>query len=524
MILYFAFFRYTIERAVEIQKRVLRQKNRRGENMQSKREKKPLSRSVIQKIMIYVTYGVSSVFLLKNIFIQDISAIICLSACLFIFSLILFILKKMNRPVDTVRFVTSISLTILVFLISQFSGKSFSDDFLLHLAVIALTGMYLRPKYTKLQVILSTLALVVQFFINPQKAGETGQYFMCVGIYLLAGILVYQVINRGRAFIEESNARAQDAEQLLDNLKQLSAELEHNVQSSFAGIDSMRETNERLNQNASDLLAGSVSITEGAQAVENSCDSVQSKIDETEEQVNRLTNGVKKFEETLAENQQNMTEMSDQMHIVQTAMDEVHQVFQLLAQQMNVIYSVTDQMNKISSSTTMLALNASIEAARAGQSGAGFAVVASKVQDLAVDSNKCSEQVISVVDKMQEQIQETTKQLDESNLAINNSLETLLGLQNGFSQLTSRFDSLYETIESQNGSIKQVDSIFEALKTDIEKMSHVSEENQATVEDIAQAMNSYKDNMDLMIQDTQQVYQMSANLMNLAQQQHEDQE
>ncbi len=492
--------------------------------MQSKREKKPLSPNVIQKIMMYITYGVSGVFLIKNIFIKDFIAMTLIGLCLLIFSLILLILKKTNRPVDTLRFVTSISLTVLVFLISQFSGESFSDDFLLHLAVVALTGLYLRPKYTKIQVILSTLALLVQFFINPQKAGETGQYFMCVGIYLLAGILVYQVINRGRAFIEESNARAQDAEQLLDSLKQLSAELEHNVQSSFAGIDSMRETNDRLNQNASDLIAGSLSITEGAQAVESSCDSVQSKIDETEAQVNQLTKGVKKFEETLAENQQNMTEMSDQMHIVQTAVDEVHQVFQLLAEQMNVIYSVTDQMNKISSSTTMLALNASIEAARAGQSGAGFAVVASKVQDLAVDSNKCSEQVVSVVDKMQEQIQVTTKQLDESSTAINNSLETLRGLQDGFSQLTNRFASLYQNIENQNGTIKQVDSIFEALKEDIEKMSHVSEENQATVEDIAQAMNTYKGNVDMMIQDTQQVYQMSANLMNLAQQQHEEQE
>ena len=90
--------------------------------------------------------------------------------CLLIFSLILLILKKTNRPVDTLRFVTSISLTVLVFLISQFSGESFSDDFLLHLAVVALTGLYLRPKYTKIQVILSTLALLVQFFINPQKA------------------------------------------------------------------------------------------------------------------------------------------------------------------------------------------------------------------------------------------------------------------------------------------------------------------------------------------------------------------
>ena len=214
----------------------------------------------------------------------------------------------------------------------------------------------------------------------------------------------------------------------------------------------------------------------------------------------------------------NIIAMNQQMKVVQTAVDQVNQVFHLLEQQMNEIYKVTEQLNKISSSTTMLALNASIEAARAGQSGAGFAVVASKVQELAVDSNKCSEQVAGVVGQMQLQIQETTRQLEESGHAIDASLGTLQGLQDGFSQLTNQFGNLYQNIEAQNGNINQVDAIFETLKNDISEMSHCSEENQKAVEDIAEAMNVYKENMNQMIQDTKQVYEMSSNLMTLTQQ------
>ena len=206
------------------------------------------------------------------------------------------------------------------------------------------------------------------------------------------------------------------------------------------------------------------------------------------------------------------------MEVVQSAMGQVNQVFRLLEQQMQDIFKVTEQLKSISSSTTMLALNASIEAARAGQSGAGFAVVASKVQDLAVDSNKCSEQVVGVVGQMQQQIQETTRQLEESGIAINASLSALQGLQDGFSMLTDQFGNLYQNIEAQNGNVNQVNMIFETLKNDIAEMSHFSEENQKAVDDIAGAMNVYKENTDQMIQDTQQVYEMSESLLSLTRQ------
>ena len=77
--------------------------------------------------------------------------------------------------------------------------------------------------------------------------------------------------------------------------------------------------------------------------------------------------------------------MNTQMSVVRDTMDNTNKVFSMLEEQMSEISVVIEELNKIASSTTMLALNASIEAARAGHTGAGFAVVATKVQDLAVE-------------------------------------------------------------------------------------------------------------------------------------------
>lgn len=480
--------------------------------------KQPISKDTIFKVMLYITYIVSGVFLLKNIVGKNLPGMVAIGICLVIFTAILLTLRRLKRDVKEQQFMTSMGILFVVFIISQFSGESYSDDFLLYMAIVALTGLYLRPKYTLIQVILADIMLAVQYLIHPEKAGALGQYITCLLIFTLAGVILYLVINRGRAFIEVSQNRAEEAESLLASLQQLGKELEHNFENSSAGIEGLRKTNDRLNQNAEELRVGSTSITQGAKAVEDTCDSAQVKMEETEKSVAALTDGVRSFEDSLEINRKNMTEMNQQMEVVQSAMGQVNQVFQLLEQQMKEIYKVTEQLKGISSSTTILALNASIEAARAGQSGAGFAVVASKVQNLAVDSNKCSEQVASVVGQMQRQIQETTRQLEESELAINASLGTLQGLQDGFSHLTDQFGNLYQDIEAQNENINQVNSIFETLKNDISEMSHCSEENQKAVEDIAEAMDVYKENMDQMIQDTKQVCEMSANLLNLTRQ------
>jgi len=158
------------------------------------------------------------------------------------------------------------------------------------------------------------------------------------------------------------------------------------------------------------------------------------------------------------------------------------------------------------------------EAARAGASGAGFAVVASKVQELAVDSNKCSDQVVNVVGQMQQQIQETTNQLTASSEVIQGSLSTLQELRDSFNQLTNQFGFLYENIDVQNENVNQVDSIFENLMEKIAQMNLYSDANQYAVNAIAEAMNMYKESMEHMIDDTEQVRELSGDMLRVANQ------
>ncbi|MBQ7944387.1 MAG: hypothetical protein IJ326_10035 [Lachnospiraceae bacterium] len=476
----------------------------------------PMPSDKIFKYMSIITYVVAAVFGVRNLISGSWIAVgvICLS--LAAFSFVNLVLKKKNASEETQQMAVCISLAVLVFAISLFSGSYYSDDFPLFLAVIGLTGLYMQPRFTFIQIIVIDVLLILMYIIHPEKAESMSQYIMCTAILTVGGAVFYQTVKRGRAFIEISNERAREAEALLGSLTTIGEELQVNVNHSADRMSSMRDANERLAQSANELLKGSESLAQGAGEVSNSCEDVHEKIQVTEQQIGALDLEVQTFESALNDTHKHMDAMSRQMMSVKTTMNEASQVFQMMSEQMDLIFDTTKQLNSIANSTAMLALNASIEAARAGTAGAGFAVVASKVQELAVDSNACSGRVSDIASQMQAQVQETTAQFEESTEALNHSLETLGELQKGFKQLTEDFGSLYGNIEAQNKNVTSVDAIFEDLKDKVTDMTAFSEENQSVVDSITDVIRIYQDNMAKIIDDSARVQELSASMLDMA--------
>ncbi len=479
-------------------------------------KKEPITKDQIFKIMRNITFIVASVFFAKDLLGGEIGGAIFIGICLGVFALIIVLMKKFNIPADKQQFVVSIVLMLLIFFISINSGAYYSDDYMLYLASYALAGLYLNPNITKVQIVLGDVLFIIMYLLKPQNVESKSQFIMCMVTFTLAGVMVYLVIQRGSAFIEQSDRRTDEAVALINSIRNIGEELQQNFETSSGRMDSLKEANSILNNNALELREGSMSITNEARTVADSCDQVHEKLEVTENQIQELEDEMRSFEKTMADNQKQMTEMGCQVANIKTTIHEANVVFEKLNDQMEEINAVLDQLNAISSKTTMLALNASIEAARAGQAGVGFAVVADQVKTLAVDSSKCANEVAVVVSSIKDQIYKTSAQLVGSTESIDTSLQTLNGLQDAFGQLNSQFGSLHSNIEIQNNNIDQVNIIFAELKDKIFNMSSFSEENQAAVQSIADTIEIFKENVELVIDDTQQIHELSESMLQIS--------
>lgn len=485
-------------------------------NTKEKKVPKAIEQKQIFKVMLIMTFLVSGVFFLKNVFTGGFAGAIAVGACLAVFTAVTLLMHKANADQYKKQLVLCIILPLVVFIISIFSGNYYSDDFPLFLAVVGLCGIYLEPTYTKIQMVEITIFLILLYVIHPEKADPLSQYIMCVVLFDVAAFSFYLAIVRGRSFIDLSHIRAEEAVELLSSIKNVGKELQVNCQTSTGRIDGIREANEQLENKTVGLKNGSLEIEKETQEVESSCKEVQTCMQMTENHIGALNQEVKSVEEALSENKENLQSMDAKMQSVKDTVAETKEVFTQLQQQIEKVADATKQLNSIASNTKMLSLNASIEAARAGEAGAGFAVVASQVQTLAVNSNVCSNEVSSVVNNMKAQIEATTSQLDESVEAINASLASLENLSNSFDGLTTRFDSLYMNIEEQNKNVKSVDSIFEDLRSKVLEMSNCSEENRTVVDAIIDSVSTYKEHMDLLIEDTVVLHKLSNSMLEMS--------
>lgn len=455
-------------------------------------KKAPITQEKIFKIMFTLTIVISAVFFLKNLLGGTVKEAAMIGATVVGFAIVFLFLNIRKAKESTKQMTISIGMMVLIFIIALNSGAYYSDDFIMFLAVIALTGLYLEPKYSMVQLILAIIALVVMYVMHPEKADPLGQYIQCLGEFILTGVLFIQTIKRGKAFIGIGDDRAKEAETLVDSMKQMGIDLE----SDFA------QSSERINNNTNELQKGSSSIVDSAVNMQGSCDDVQDRIIISQQSILELNEEVTRFEMALRENQANMANMEKQLAAVTTTVNEANEVFNAMEQKMGEVADIADQLGDISFNTSILSLNASIEAARAGEGGAGFEVVATEMRQLSNTSNVFSEQVAEVVKELMKEVGKTAQQFMDSTKALEESKTSMDELQESFTRLTEQFGKLYDNIETQNLNVNEVGDIFNHLQRRVAEMQKYSADNQKSVGAIVEAMDLYKVNIEKVIEST----------------------
>lgn len=161
--------------------------------------------------------------------------------------------------------------------------------------------------------------------------------------------------------------------------------------------------------------------------------------------------------------QQQITELSDEL-------DRSTGVVESLAGQIDNISLTLDTIRSISEQTNLLALNAAIEAARAGEQGRGFAVVADEVRTLASRSANSTEEIQQVIDKLQA----------ESKRAV----EAMASGREKSEKVVEYADKANESLQQINSYIDQISDQNIQVATATEEQSSVVEDINRNVEDI----------------------------------------
>lgn len=146
-------------------------------------------------------------------------------------------------------------------------------------------------------------------------------------------------------------------------------------------------------------------------------------------------------------------------------------------------------ISSIAEETNLLSLNASIEAARAGDAGRGFAVVASEIQKLAEESNKSAVFITEVISHLSEESQNTVMATNDMNEIVQEQKEKLIETKEKFSNVSNGIQDSLIGIKNIRTNSEICNKARIKVTDVIQNLSAVSEENAAATEETTASMD-----------------------------------
>ncbi len=346
--------------------------------------------------------------------------------------------------------------------------------------VLGLATLYFKSKIIVAYGLVYTVECIIAALINPAFIDgpnpHTASILIKLVIYAALTVVLSVATATGEKMIRVSEENAKKIAATEQQRSEVSRNLNCSIDASKEAMETLTKEVSAVFSEAQEMAGHSQTTLVTANSLRQAAQQVGDRMEHSSEQMAVLVDSFRNMSTNMQEGLQQSSTATGAMEQAKGSVSTAMDAMRSLMNEIQEINRLLADIESVASETNLLAVNASIEAARVGAAGKGFAVVASEVRTLAGRTATMADEIGTIVTNISKTSQYVFDSVEDGQKSVNRGKDCLQTLENAVSVMADSIREARHIVEQHRVAIDETNSAMIVMTTEVEQIGQHSQD------------------------------------------------